>query len=421
MTAYPLPLPSFNIKLVGLVILFCAVFFVSNVRSGYGVESISLQYGLPNGIPNSFQNSFPNSIQSTSSKPLQYRFQNGIFEMGVLARAYYRNDQRIQWSGGEAVFGTEGILTPTFRIASGASLIQLCGEFYLNQPYEKNIYLDSPERRSYAANYDIEPFDLSQLFISWQYQDFELKAGKFETPFGRCSVPILSNAKSDAPFIRTESIDWRQTGFLFRWTPSVLEIETGIVNGGDNLDTNSMKAMIGRIGLNFGAVQFGVSGLLQDGIGSEEQKEYKNHAGFDATIRWGNWTLSAEGIYDEYGLRRNFDPEAVFWGRSLYYRQINKGHHTPITGLGYYVDLNYRFGNWLFDINYGEFYPEKLQNPNYPQHDIINRRVILKGGWEWNRYLQLYGAVLLENDGYIAQAGRPRRGWYLLSGLQLAF
>ncbi|MDR1142554.1 MAG: hypothetical protein LBL62_12755 [Planctomycetaceae bacterium] len=352
---------------------------------------------------------------------LQYRFGNGEAELAILTRAYYRNDQRIQWSGGETVFGVESVLSPKIKLNLQPSTLQLNGEFYLNQPYDKNIYLNNSERQSYSANYKIDSFEISQLYMSWKWRNIEFRAGKFETPFGHCFVPLMSNSKMDAPFIRTESILWRQTGFQLRWTPSVWEIDIAAVNGCTGLDTNSMKAVVGRIGMNFGCFQWGVSGLYQDGIGSEEMKEYKNHAGFDVAVRFGNWTLSAEGIYDEYGLRRSFNPADIFWEKSIYYRQINKADGVPIIGFGYYIDLNYRQGAFLFDLNYGEFYPEQLNRQDYPQHDFVNRRLLTKIGWNFNQFLQWYGAIIIENDNYIAQEGRPRRGLYFLSGIKFEF
>jgi hypothetical protein len=352
---------------------------------------------------------------------LRYRFADGEAELGILVRAYYRNDQRIQWSGGETVFGIESVLTPKIKLNVQSCEINLNGEFYLNQPYDKNIYLNNSERQSYSANYEIDPFEISQLYVSCQWRDTELRAGKFETPFGRCSVPLMSNAKTDSPFIRAESILRCQTGFLFRWTPSVWEMDVALVNGCTGLDTNSMKAVIGRIGMDFEHFRWGISGLYQDGIGSEEMKEYKNHIGLDTAIRFGNWTLSAEGIYDQYGLRRSFDPAKIFWEKSIYYRQINKADGVPITGFGYYIDLNYHFEKLLFDLNYGEFYPEQLNRQDYPQHDLVNRRLLVKVGWNFNKFLQWYGAFIIENDHYIAQAGRPRRGWYFLSGIKFQF
>ncbi|MDR3196690.1 MAG: hypothetical protein LBU34_02375 [Planctomycetaceae bacterium] len=363
----------------------------------------------------------PAGQTSEHTEKFRYIFSGGEAGLGVLARAYYRNDQRIQWSGNETVFGAESVLVPKITLYTPPSRVRLIGEFYLNQPYDKQVYLNNQERRSYAANYDIDPFETSQLYISWQLRDFEFRAGKFETPFGRCLVPMMSNAKADAPFIRTESILWRQTGFLFRWTPSVWELDAAIVNGCAGLDTNSMKAIIGRAGMNFKNFQFGISGLFQDGNGSEETKEYKNHIGLDAVYRFGNWTLSAEGIYDEYGLRRNFNPDDIFWEKSIYYRQIHKADAVPITGFGYYINLNYQPGKFLVNLNYGEFYPEQLHHPDYPQHDIVNRRLLVKAGWNFNRYLQWYGAFIFENNGYVAQDGRTRSGWYFLSGIKFDF
>jgi len=82
-----------------------------------------------------------------------------------------------------------------------------------------------------------------------------------------------------------------------------------------------MKAITGRFGFDFSHVKFGISGLYQDGEGSEEQKQFRRHAGVDGMVRLGNWVLSSEIIYDEYGLRRvGFDPDDIFWQRSIYYR-----------------------------------------------------------------------------------------------------
>ncbi len=361
-----------------------------------------------------------------ASKPIQYRFRDGLFEMGVMARAFYRMDQRIQWTGNETVMGAEGIVTPSITLSSGVSRFRVAGEFYLNQPYDKNFYTGNVEgysadthdsRASYAANFDREYFETPQLYLSWVRNNFEFRAGKMATPFGRYYVPMMSNEWSDAPFIRSESIIKRQTGLLLRWNPAIWEFDAGIFNGSEGLDTNSMKAVIARAGINLGCFQMGISALVQDGIGSEEQKEEKSHYGADAALKMGHWTLSGEVIYDQYGLRKEFDPNDIFWGRSIYYRQIYNGGD-PISGVGYYIDLNYQAGPWCFDLNYGEYHPEKLRNPDFPQHDIVNRRFMAKLAREVSRYAQWYGAIILENDGFVAQRGRDRRGWYLLTGVK---
>ena len=63
-------------------------------------------------------------------------------------------------------------------------------------------------------------------------------------------------------------------------------------------------------------------------------------------------------------------------------------------------------------------YPEAI---GHPQHDIPKRRAIAKGDYELLAGLKVYGAVMLENGGYIAQDGRPRLGNVLLGGFQYTF
>lgn len=358
------------------------------------------------------------------------------FDMGVIMRGYHLNDQRIQWAGHENTMGAEGILTPSLIINQHhRGQWSFHGEFYIQDTLNDNVYIGSNnhddysvsnERRSYRGNFNQSPFEVSQLNIQYRDPLFEFRAGKFESPFGNYHTPLMSNRRWDAPFIRTESILWRDTGFLFRFTPSVFDACIAITNGCEGNDTNSMKAITGRSGLDFSHVKFGISGMYQDGIGSEEQKEYKRYAGVDGMVRFGNWMLSSEIIYDEYGLRRpGLDPHQIFWTRSIYYRQIHhhransKGLLHPITGWGGYVDLTYHHRPWFFSINYGEYHPEKLRNERFPQHDIVNRRFLVKAGWDFTKYLQWYNAVLIETGDYIAQLGRSRRGYAYMSGVKL--
>ena len=360
---------------------------------------------------------------------LNFRKGSYVFDMGVLMRGYYLNDQRLQWTGYEATMGAEGILTPSVVIKQpNGGAWSFNGEFFVQDPWSDNMLvwhddaLDaSVERQSYLGNVKQKAFELSQLNIRYRDSLFEFKAGKFESPFGNYHAPLMSNSRWDAPFIRTESILWRDAGFLFRMTPSVFDVGLAITNGCEGGDTNSMKAVIGRVGLNFPQAMMGISGLYQDGEGSEDQKQYRRHAGMDAMVRFGNWTLSSEVIYDEYGMRHEIDPNQIFWKRSIYYRQINKRDSVPITGWGGYIDLSYNGHPWLFSINYGEYHPEQLRNPVYPQHDIINRRLILKLGWNITKNIQWYSAFLLETEGFLAQVGRPREGKVLLSGVKMEF
>jgi hypothetical protein len=136
-------------------------------------------------------------------------------------------------------------------------------------------------------------------------------------------------------------------------------------------------------------------------------------------IRWGRFCLSSEFIYDEYGFRRPwFNPEDITWQRSIYYRDLNLRNGVPLTGVGYYVDFGYKGDHWDIDLNYGDFYPVAMGNP---QHDEVNHRGIVKALYHETQYLGLYGCVLIENSGWIAQLGEPRQGLLILGGLQYTF
>jgi len=71
---------------------------------------------------------------------------------------------------------------------------------------------------------------------------------------------------------------------------------------------NSSKALVARAGIDQPWYALGTSVKWQDGNGSETQKAFNNHVGLDAMIRRGQWTLSGEAIYDQYGLRRPGTP-----------------------------------------------------------------------------------------------------------------
>ena len=371
----------------------------------------------------------PSPRPPSDSRFVHYRKSPYIFDMGILVRGYYLNDQRLQWSGNEETMGAEGILTPSIIIdqRTGGGTWSAHGEFLLQDTINSNLFIGDrggnaafrDERASYAGNWDYHAFKIAQLNVRYKNPHFEFRVGKFESPFGNYTMPLMSNNRWDAPFIRTESILWRDTGMLFRFTPSIFDLCVAITNGCEGNDTNSMKAGTGRVGLNLPYATLGISAFWHDGEGSEEQKQFRRHAGADAGIRLGNWVLSSEIIYDEYGMRREFDPNDIFWKKSIYYRQINKADGVPITGWGGYVDLSYHCNSWLFGLNYGEYYPERLRNSEYPQHDVINRRFIVKAGWEFARNVQWYGAFLLETEGYTAQCNRSRRGWAVMSGVKL--
>jgi len=133
----------------------------------------------------------------------------------------------------------------------------------------------------------------------------------------------------------------------------------------------------------------------------------------------GRWRLSSEVIYDEYGLRQpTFDPMDIFWEKSIYYRDLNEALFDPISGVGYYIALDYSGAVWTTSLSYGQFFPESIGNF---QHDRTQNRGTVKVARSFGRHLQAYAVVLKENEGYVAQEGRPRRGTVTLTGLQFNY
>ena len=338
---------------------------------------------------------------------------------------YLRYDQRIEWSGLEATFGGEGAISPILKHRFGQSQVTFEGEFFLNEPYDKNILLDTLERRSYLATLQPDTFEISKLLIRWEYEDFAVVLGKMDTPFGRTYYPLYTNSLFDAPFIRTECILERETGLLLHYHPGHFVGDIAVTNGGQDCDANSSKALMGRIGLedekNWAV---GASAKWQDGIGSEGQKEYCNYVGADAMCRVGPWTLSSEVIYDQYGFTHpGFNPDDIFWGRSIYFRDEYNVNGGPLAGIGYYVNLGYEFERWNVMLNYGEFYP--TESSGDPRQSVINRRGIVKVAYAFSPHFKTYNMLMSETAGYIAQDGRPRRatwcspGWNSASDLDL--
>jgi len=341
------------------------------------------------------------------------------FDCDFLARGYYVNDQRLQWSGQEATFGAEGVVTPVVRRQWGAFEVTMLGELYLNQPFDRNILIDTQERRSYKSNFDVDTLEISQLLVSVRRCNLEVVAGKMVTPFGRFYFPLYSNARLDAPFLRTEAIRWRETGLLIRYDPGCFIGEMAITNGCDGLDTNSSKALIARLGLQGESFAVGCSAKQQDGIGSEMQKQFNSHVGLDFMTRCNCFTFSCEAIYDEYGFRHpEVDPDDITWGRSIYYRDQFYQLDTPITGAGYYCNLDFDRGPWAVTLNYGEFYPQGIGDA---RHDVTNRRGIVKVAYDITPFLKSYLVAMVETEGYTAQAGRARKGQVALTGLQYVF
>jgi hypothetical protein len=340
------------------------------------------------------------------------------YHVGGSARGYYLNDQRIEFTGQEETFAVEGVVDGGIHHEVGDWLVQVEGELFLTQPFDRNRLVDAPVRRSFSHNFEIDVLSISQLYLAARKDDWVFAAGRFVTPFGRFYFTNYRNNWDDSPFIRSEAILFRETGLLAQWDPEGWCFTAALTNGGPNQDANSSKALVARAGIDRETFAAGASIKVQDGIGSEGQKMYSEHVGLDAMLRRGPWTLSGEIIYDQYGFRRpGFDPDDITWGRSVYFRDLNKAFHEPITGVGYYVNLGYEGLLWSLAANYGEFYPEEL---GIREHDTPTRRGIVKASRHWTRHLETYGVLMLENDLPLAFAGHDRRGLYLLAGCQFS-
>ena len=338
---------------------------------------------------------------------------------GGKARAYYINDQRFEFTGAEATFAVEGVLEGGIHQNVRGWDVMVESQFFLNQPFDRNILVDTPLRRSFAHNFDVDPFQISQLYLAARKEDFFLQAGKFVTPFGRFYYPMYLNNFSDSPFIRSEAILYRETGILAQWDPDGFVFTAALTNGGINQDTNSSKALIARVGIDRPWFACGASIKWQDGVGSEGQKQYNNHIGMDAMISWNNWRLSGEVIYDEYGFRRpGFDQNDITWGRSIYFRDLNNALNVPLTGVGYYVNLGYEGPLWTIMLNYGDFFPN--QKLGVAAHDTPNHRGLLKASYHFTQTLEAYGVALIENTVPLTLNGTIRFGNEIIAGVQFS-
>ncbi len=313
------------------------------------------------------------------------------------------NDQRIFWSGMEMSFGVEGSLYLKFLKKSSKNILFSELELYLNQPFGKNILTDE-ERKKYIETFKIDTIKISRLNLGYKRGNFLIKIGKDISNFGKFHYPIfINNYRFASPFIRSEAILLRETGIFFKWTPLFLSFDLGIVNGEEEKDTNSFKAGIARIGLNLSFLTFGVSVKAHDGIGSEQQKIYKNHLGVDFSIHTKIISLSGEFIYDQYGFHKEFNDSEIFWPTSFYYRDIFYKYNTPIEGRGGYLNLKIGEKDNLINISIGGYWPQKIGNI---YHDQDIKRSIIKIKKKMDENFSLFLIGILENERKIKEPWR---------------
>lgn len=406
-------------KVIGIAVALCLtsrlaaqVEELGPVIEQIGSVSWSSQLNLPGGGRDNWGTPVAESLPGDNAE-------RG-YDFGVAARAWYLNDQRIEFTGMEGSFGVDGVLRGEAFQWCGDVLGVVYGELLLNQPFDRNILADTPERVSYASNFQRHTVDISQLSVVAVKDNLEFEFGRFVTPFGRFYGLSFHNDLVDLPFLRNEVILLRETGAQLRWNPSFFRSTIAITNGGPQRDSNSSKSLIARCGVDLDRWSAGASVKTQDGIGSEGQKEFNEYAGIDAMFRiTPTVMISGEYVVDHHGLRRNgVTLNDITWGRSLYNRQLNKAHHIPIDGRGWYFSLIGQQEQFDWSLGYGHYLPEQLGDPT---HDTPVSRGIGQIAWHLRKHTDLYTSLVFENavDGAMHE---PRsRGFMILSGVQIRF
>jgi len=310
-------------------------------------------------------------------------------------RAYAINDQRIYWSGLEFSFGAEAGIRALIEQRFKGGSVRVESELFITQPFGENILVDE-NREDYLPNFQIDTFSVSKLNIGIRVGNFSCRLGKALTPFGRSYFYQFSNNLNfGSPFIRSEAILWRETGLFLHYKLAFLSFDVAAVNGEENRDTNSGKAGIFRLGAEGGNWAIGISHKVHDGFGSEYQKIYKGHTGFDFFFKIKKFVISGEWITDKYGFHRPFDEEDIFWGRSLYFRDIHYAYNTPIIGKGGYINLMYETERLIINLNYGEYHPQQIGNP---LHDPPIKRWVAKFAFTFAKKVRIYLTGLIENQ-----------------------
>ncbi len=413
----PAILIAFTSIVLRRAVVFVLFWFLPSVglSRGQEAESTSIQ-GIPVENRWWFQ---PTDIGGYRTAAHEFGWDQNRLRLWGLGRGYFSTDGRVEFTGQETTFGAEAQVLAEWTAEHECFWTSATCESYLNQPFDDNILVDDPVRASFASNFDVDTFELSQMFVSIGQGNWVLDVGRFATPFGRYYGPLLSNSRADGPFIRTESILNRETGLQLRYNPGIWRLSAAVVNGSTGRDTNASKALIARAGFDLEHWVGGASIKQQDGIGSESQKEFNNHIGVDLAWRAGNFMLAGEAIYDQYGLRRpGTDLNDISWGRSLYNRQLNNGLNQPLDGVGWYLNAIWTFSRSRTVIGYGQFHPEPIGDPI---HDEMTRRLLAKQTWMLSDRVEWYGSVLLENWLEDFTLGHDRMGYSILSGVQFHF
>ncbi len=312
-------------------------------------------------------------------------------------RSFLKLDQRISWSGAESTFAAEAVLRPRLERRGEWGTWRARGEFFLNQPM--GTLLSDPVRDLYREALETRPFDIFQLSLEYESENWRIRLGRIRTPLGHYPVPLLTNALVDAPFLRTEVLGFTETGMFVRWRPGLWSFDLGLSNGESNLDTNSTKALVARTGLEWRSLRFGIWLKAHDGAGSEQQKKFGSVYGVDTSVQFRRWTIYAEGSLDEHGLYRGDADPQTLRPLSFYHREVYRGRRAPVWGGGFHIGAMLTFADFWIDWNYGVYWPEPI---GVPSHDEPIKRALIKMTWNVARHFDVYALAIAENS-------RPQR------------
>lgn len=334
-------------------------------------------------------------------------------QIGAEVSAYCLYDLRIFWSGCEATFGVEADAEFTHERPYSGGTLEVAGRFHLNQPRGEKVYNIGGDREYYLARFEVDPFEIAELYFTIETPRLTWRLGKIPNPVREETGLDLFNSGLDDTFLYTEVLPRRETGLTFGQRKETWGWTLGMVNGEENLDTNSSKAgvLVFEFGRRDGA-RAKLFGRIQDGIGSEEMKSYANYAGAGLYLgAEGGWRVSLEAVYDHHGFRRVYDYETygIPWPLDLYRRNhpdtyvysAGLGRGRPIGGLGAHVSLHREGDPWQTFISYGGYHPESIGDP---YHDAPTRRFVLEFRREVGEKSRVSGLVILENE-------RPLESW----------
>ena len=306
------------------------------------------------------------SLVPTGSNSV-YRFLDHL-EATIVARGYYQNDQRIEWSGMEETFGAEADIMSRLRQRCGDFEFVLDSEFYINQPFDSDQLMNDAERQIVRRQFPSQPVPGLAIGVGDELRRLDVQDRQVRNSLRPHLLSALYQRGMGRAVHPHGSDRLRETGILGHYKSGYFVADLALTNGGDRPrhQLQQVPGGAGRPGV--GLLGLGASAKKGNGNGSEWDKEFDNHYGVDLMFRSGPFQFSSEFVYDEYGFGRpGFDPLDITWVKSIYYRDVSSGHlGVPCTGVGYYVNLGYADGPWNALVNYGDYYP--LYSGTAPDH-----------------------------------------------------